>query len=122
MSKLLSLALSAEFGQKRPLYLIVYLMNHSTLVSHWLSPQSVPRAIAPVVAALRKKGIQVCRIGLENPKAPMHYVFVDRPFDAQEVLAEIHERDGLRTAPSGSGIFSIEYVWVGFEAGLCNGA
>jgi hypothetical protein len=92
--------------------------NYSKLVSHWLSPQSVPVAVLPVVEALRKEGIKVCRVGLENPKAPMHYVFVDHPFDARAVLAELRESEGLSADPNGSGINSYEYVWVGFEAGI----
>lgn len=94
-------------------------MNYSNLVSHWLSPKSVPLAILPVVEELRKKGIRVCRVGMENPKAPMHYVFVDHPFDARAVLAELRESDGLGADLNGSGIHSYEYVWVGFEAGSC---
>jgi hypothetical protein len=98
------------------------MMYYSKLVSHWLPPQSVPVAVLPVVEALHKKGIKVCRVGLENPKAPMHYVFVDQPFDARAVLAELCETEGLSTAPNGSGINSYEYVWVGFEAGICTPA
>lgn len=72
-----------------------------------------------MVEALRKNGIEVCRVGLENPKAPMHYVFVDHPFDAQAILAELRESGGLSADPNGSGINSYEYAWVGFEAGIC---
>lgn len=97
-------------------------MNHSKLVSHWLSPQSVPSAILPVVEALREKGIKVCRVGMENPKAPIHYVFVDHPFDPQAVLAELHDNAGLSADHNGSGINSIEYAWIGFEAGVCASA
>lgn len=57
--------------------------------------------------------------GLENPKAPTHYVFVDKPFDAQEVLANLPDNKGLSIDPDGSGINSYEYVWVGFEPNVC---
>lgn len=97
-------------------------MNYSKLVSHWLLLQSVPPAILPVVNALGKKGIKVCRVGVENPKAPIHYVFVDHPFDAQTVLAELDDSAGLCADHNGSGINSNEYVWVGFEAGVCTSA
>jgi hypothetical protein len=97
-------------------------MNYSKLVSHWLSPQSVPPAIIPVVEALRNKGIKVCRVGLENPKAPIHYVFVDHPFDAHTVLAELRDSASLSADRNGSGINSIEYAWIGFEAGVCTSA
>ena len=93
--------------------------NYSVLVERWLLPASVPPAVFPVVESLRKRGIKVCRIGMENPKAPTHYVFVDRPFDAQELLTELRESDGLSVDQSGSGINSREYVWIGFEAGIC---
>lgn len=96
--------------------------NYSKLVSHWLSPQSVPVAVVTVVEALRKKGIKVCRVGLENPKAPIHYVFVDCPFDAEAVLAELRGSEGLSADLKGSGINSCEYVWVGFKAGVCTPA
>jgi ribose 5-phosphate isomerase RpiB len=97
-------------------------MNYSKLVSHWLLPQSAPSAIRPVVEALRKKGIEVCRVGMENPKAPIHYVFVNQPFDVQAVLAELHDTAGLSDDRNGSGINSNEYVWIGFEAGVCTSA
>jgi len=92
--------------------------NYSKRVVHWLAPQSVPLALASVVEALEKKGIKVCRVGLENPKAPIHYVFVDQAFDATEVLAELRESRGLSADPNGAGIHSREYAWVGFEAGI----
>lgn len=94
-------------------------MNYSKLVSHWLPLQSVPPVILPVAEALQRKGIKVCRVGMENPKAPIHYVFVDRPFDAQAVLAELNGSTGLRADRNGLGINSDEYAWVGFEAGVC---
>jgi ribose 5-phosphate isomerase RpiB len=94
-------------------------MNYSKLVSHWLSQQSIPSAIRPVVEALGKKGIKVCRVGMENPKAPTHYVFVGHPFDTLAVLADLQDSTGLRADRNGSGINSNEYVWVGFEAGVC---
>jgi hypothetical protein len=90
-------------------------MHNSKLVSHWLPPQSVPKAVLPVIEALRKKGVHVCRVGLENPKAPTHYVFVDQPFDAQAVLADLPDSNGLSPDPDGLGINSYDYVWVGFE-------
>ncbi|MHA4866185.1 hypothetical protein ACXZ1M_00610 [Duganella sp. PWIR1] len=94
-------------------------MHNSKLVSHWLLPQSVPKAVLPVIETLRNKGIRVCRVGLENPKAPTHYVFVDQPFDAQEILANLPDSNGLSIDPDGSGIHSHEYVWVGFELNVC---
>jgi len=56
---------------------------------------------------------------MENPKAPIHYVFVDQAFDARAVLAELHESKGLDADSDGSGIHSREYAWVGFEEGIC---
>jgi len=94
--------------------------NYSKRVSHWLAPQSVPSALSPVVESLEKKGIKVCRVGLENPKAPIHYVFVDQAFDAGAVLAELGESRGLSADTNGAGIHSREYAWVGFEAGICS--
>ena len=94
-------------------------MKYSKLVSHWLEPQSIPLAVLHIVEVLSKKGINVCRVGLENPKAPMHYVFMDKPFDALAVLAELEQSDGLSADTNGSGINSFEYVWVGFEQGVC---
>ena len=94
--------------------------NNSKLVEHWLAPQSVPSAMLPVVEVLEKKGIKVCRVGIENPKAPIHYVFVDRAFDAKVVLAELNDSKGLSADSNGSGIHSREYAWVGFEAGICS--
>lgn len=94
--------------------------NNSKLVEHWLAPQSVPLAILLLVEVLEKKGIKVCRVGMENPKAPIHYVFVDREFDPNAVLAEMHESKGLSADSNGSGIHSREYAWVGFEAGVCS--
>jgi hypothetical protein len=94
-------------------------MHNSKLVSHWLLPQSVPHAVLPLVEALSKKGINVCRVGLENPKAPTHYVFVDQPFDAQALLSNLPDSNGLSLDPNGSGINSFEYVWVGFESDVC---
>lgn len=81
-------------------------MHNSKLVSHWLLPQSVPKAVLPVIEALLSKGIHVCRVGLENPKAPTHYVFVDQPFNAQEVLADLPDSNGRSFDPEGSGINS----------------
>lgn len=94
-------------------------MNYSKRVEHWLPPQSVPPAILPVVDALEKKGVNVCRVGIENPKAPIHYVFVDQAFDAKAVLAGLYESGGLAADSDGSGIHSREYAWVGFEEGIC---
>ncbi|WP_147328226.1 MULTISPECIES: hypothetical protein [unclassified Duganella] len=94
-------------------------MHNLKRVSHWLLPHSVPRAVLPVVEALRKKGINVCRVGIENPKAPTHYVFVDQPFDAQAVLSDLPNSNGLSLDPDGSGINSFEYVWIGFEPDVC---
>jgi hypothetical protein len=93
------------------------MMNYSNLVQFWLSLHSVPSAVVPVVAVLEKKGIKVCRVGMENSKAPSHHVFVDHPFDPKEVLSEVHDRTGLSADTDGIG--SIEYVWIGFEAGVC---
>lgn len=93
------------------------MMNYSNLVQFWLSLHSVPRAVVPVVEVLEKKGIKVCRVGMENPKAPTHYVFVDHPFDPKQVLSELHDRTGL--SADTNGINSIAYVWVGFDAGVC---
>ncbi|TFW31851.1 hypothetical protein [Massilia horti] len=59
---------------------------------------------------------------MENPKAPIHYVFVDHPFDAQVVLDELHDSAGLSADRNGSGINSNEYAWIGFEAGVCTSA
>lgn len=56
---------------------------------------------------------------MENPKAPTHYVFVDHPFDALAVLADLQDSTGLSADRNGSGINSNKYVWVGFEAGVC---
>lgn len=69
--------------------------------------------------ALEKKGVSVCRVGIENPKAPIHYVFVDQAFDAKAVLAGLYESGGLAADSDGSGIHSREYAWVGFEEGIC---
>lgn len=94
-------------------------MHNTKLVSHWLVLQSVPKAVLPIVEALRNKGINVCRVRLENPKAPTHYVFVDRPFDAQAVLSDLPDSSGLSLDPNGSGLNSFEYVWVGFDPNVC---
>lgn len=95
------------------------MVNYSKLVSHWLLPESVPLPALSVVEALYEKGIKVCCVGMENPKAPMYYVFVDRSFDAGAILGALRESEGLSADPNGSGIFSRQYVWVGFEAGVC---
>lgn len=70
--------------------------------------------------ALRKKGIEVCCVDMDNPKAPIHFVFVNHPFDARAVLAELHDIAGLSADRNGSVINSSEYVWIGFEADVAD--
>lgn len=95
-------------------------MKYSTLVERWLSPQDpIPKPIQPVIDALLSRGVNVCRAGVENPKAPTVYIFVDQPFDAPTILANLADKSGLCVAPDGSGINSREYIWIGFEADVC---
>lgn len=57
---------------------------------------------------------------MDNPKAPIYYFFVNKPFDVEAVLAELHDTAGLRADCNGSGINAIEYAWIGFEGGVCS--
>lgn len=94
-------------------------MNNSKLVEYWLPTQSVPLAILPVVKALEDRGVKVCRVGMQNPKAPIHYVFVNQAFDARVVFEGLDESKSLSADSDGSGIYSRGYAWIGFDADIC---
>lgn len=99
----------------------------SSLVERWLPVEAwrqwVPRPAHPIIEALSAKGVNVCRIGTDgNYKAPLVYVFVQSEFEPEAVLASIQYRAGLKADADGCGIISLDYVWVGFEPGVCQAA
>jgi hypothetical protein len=113
---------TAEIGEEptiNPRFTKDPMVNHSNSVQYWMALHLVPQEFAPVVGILHKMGIEVCRFGMENPKAPLYYAFVDRPFDVTTLLTEIREITGVKGFADGVGIASMEFLWVGYEPGVC---